>query len=125
MATQVNEEQAVAKVVHQQVQGMLTQNLPLLDTVIAPNATFGHITGKVQSKTEWLRQIKLGRMHYFDSHEVLFQVIVTGDQAQVIMRNELDARIYGFRNTWPLESRVKLEKGPQGWQIVNSQASMY
>lgn len=27
------------------------------------------------------------------------------------MRNELDARIYGFRNTWPLQSKVELVKG--------------
>lgn len=125
MTTQVNEEQAVAQVVHQQVQGMLDQDLPLLDAVIAPDATFRHITGEVQSKTDWLQQIKRGRMHYFGSHEVLFQVVVTGNQARVVMRNELDARIYGFRNTWPLESRMTLTKGPRGWQIVDSQATMY
>ncbi|MDN5991781.1 MAG: nuclear transport factor 2 family protein [Lactiplantibacillus plantarum] len=64
-------------------------------------------------------------MHYFSSHEVLFQVVVKGKQAQVVMRNELDARIYGFRNTWPLQSKVELVKGPHGWQIIASHASMY
>lgn len=125
MATQINEERAVAQIVHQQVQGMLDKNFNLLERVIAPNAKFVHITGKTQSKAEWLQQIRLGRMHYFGSHEVLFQVVVTGRKAQVVMRNELDARIYGFRNTWPLQSRVKLEKTEHGWQIIESQASMY
>lgn len=41
------------------------------------------------------------------------------------MRNELDARIYGFRNTWPLQSKVELAKGSHGWQIISSHASMY
>ena len=125
MSTQLNEERAVVQVVHQQVQGMLTKDLVLLDQVIAPNAKFFHITGQVQSKAEWLRQIRLGRMHYFSSREVLFQATVTGGQAQVIVRNELDARIYGFRNTWPLQSQITLVKGSHGWQIIEAHASMY
>ncbi|MCH7260554.1 hypothetical protein P4G59_10590 [Lactiplantibacillus plantarum] len=52
-------------------------------------------------------------------------MVVKGKQAQVVMRNELDARIYGFRNTWPLQSKVELVKGPHGWQIIASHASMY
>ncbi|WP_251946955.1 nuclear transport factor 2 family protein [Levilactobacillus brevis] len=125
MTTQINEERAVAQVVHQQVQGMLTKNFELLNQVISSNAKLVHITGQVQSKAEWLEQIRLGRMHYFGSHEVLFQATVTDNQAQVVMRNELDARIYGFRNTWPLQSKIKLVKGQSGWQIIESQASMY
>lgn len=125
MTTQINEERAVAQVVHQQVQGMLTKNFELLNQVISSNAKLVHITGQVQSKAEWLEQIRLGRMHYFASHEVLFQATVTDNQAQVVMRNELDARIYGFRNTWPLQSKIKLVKGQSGWQIIESQASMY
>lgn len=125
MTTQINEERAVAQVVHQQVQGMLTKNFELLNQVISSNAKLVHITGQVQSKAEWLEQIRLGRMHYFGSHEVLFQATVTDNQAQVVMRNELDARIYGFRNTWQLQSKIKLVKGQSGWQIIESRASMY
>lgn len=125
MTTQINEERAVAQVVHQQVQGMLTKNFELLNQVISSNAKLVHITGQVQSKAEWLEQIRLGRMHYFGSHEVLFQATVTDNQAQVVMRNELDARIYGFRNTWQLQSKIKLVKGQSGWQIIESRPSMY
>ncbi|WP_227005205.1 nuclear transport factor 2 family protein [Companilactobacillus paralimentarius] len=53
------------------------------------------------------------------------QVEVNGDFAKVVSRNELDARIYGFRNTWTLESRTELTKKNGQWQIVLSQASMY
>ncbi len=67
----------------------------------------------------------MGRMHYFGSKEKLMQVEVNGDVAQVISRNELDARIYGFRNTWPLQSRTELRKENGQWQIVKSQAKMY
>ena len=52
MTVKINEERAVARVVHQQVQGMLEKNLELLHQVIAPNAKLVHITGTVQSKAE-------------------------------------------------------------------------
>ena len=125
MTTQINEERAVAQVVRQQVKGMLEKNYDLLDQVLAPDARLFHITGKVQTKLEWIKQIQLGRMKYFGNREILFQVVVNGNQAQVVTRNELDARIYGFRNTWPLQSKVQLEKRSQGWQIIEAHTSMY
>jgi len=125
MKTEINEEEKVALVVREQVKGMIDGDLNVLNKVIAPDAKFVHITGANQSKDEWLKQIKIGRMHYFSSKEKLMQVDITGNTAQVISRNELDARIYGFRNTWPLQSRTELEKINGQWQIVKSQASMY
>lgn len=125
MKTEINEEEKVALVVREQVKGMIDGDLNILNKVIAPDAKFVHITGANQSKDEWLKQIEIGRMHYFSSKEKLMQVDITGNTAQVISRNELDARIYGFRNTWPLQSRTELEKINGQWQIVKSQASMY
>ena len=121
----LNAEQQVAKVVRQQVKGMINDDQELLRQVIAPDAQFIHITGKVQSRDEWLEQINRGRMHYYDSNEVLFQASVEGDRALVIMSNELDARIYGFRNVWQLQSRVELQKRNDQWLITRSEASMY
>lgn len=125
MTTKISDEQLVAQVVRDQVTGMVNGDLDLLNKVIASNATFIHITGTSQTRAEWLQQIKIGRMHYFGNREVLLQVDVDGNTASVISRNELDARIYGFRNTWPLQSKTSLEKINGQWQITKSQASMY
>lgn len=126
MTIKISEEEKVATVVRQQVSGMVDGNLDILNKVIAPNAKFIHITGTIQSKDEWLKQIKIGRMHYFNSKEKLMQVEIDGNNALVISRHELDARIYGFRNTWPLQSKTELIKNDDGqWQIVKSQAEMY
>ena len=125
MTVKLSLEQQVAQVVRQQVQGMIADDQELLKQVIAPDAQFIHVTGKVQSRDEWLEQIKRGRIHYYGSKEVLFQASVEGDKALVIMRNELDARIYGFRNVWQLQSRVELQKRNDQWLIIKSEASMY
>lgn len=126
MVVKNNEEQAVSKTVRTQIKAMIEQDIPTLKSVIAPNAKLIHITGAVQSRDEWLKQIKIGRMHYFGSREVLFQVTMKDEtHAEVISRNELDARIYGFRNTWPLESRAEVEKINGKWLITKSSASMF
>lgn len=122
---QTSDEQAVAKVVRKQVSEMIAGDVESLRQLIFPEAKLVHITGIVQTRDEWLHQIKLGRMHYFNNKEVFFQVTIAGDHAEVISRNEIDARIYGFRNTWPLQSRTRLAKRDGQWKIISSQASMY
>ena len=67
----LTEEQAVAETIRKQVKGMIDGDLDLLKEVISPDAVFYHITGAKQSRDEWLRQIKLGRMHYFDLYSFL------------------------------------------------------
>lgn len=122
---EATEEKDVAQVVRSETTAMINQDVDTLKKLIAPNANFYHITGAKQSRDEWLRQIKIGRMHYFGSTEELFQVSMKGDHAEVISRNQLDARIYGFRNTWPLQSRTQLQKVNGQWLITESRASMY
>lgn len=119
------DEMAIAKVVRSEVTAMVNKDVDLLKRLIVPNAKFFHITGAGQSRDEWLKQIEIGRMDYINSKEVFFQVIVNGNHAEVISRNQLDARIYGFRNTWPLQSNTKLEKVNGQWLITESRASMY
>lgn len=121
----LTDEQAAAEAIRNQVKGMINGDLDLLRQVIASDAVLYHITGTKQSRDEWLKQIKLGRMHYFGSREILMQATVNENEANVISRIQLDARIYGFRNTWPLESRAKLRKVNGKWQIIESHSSMF
>ncbi|WP_227005206.1 nuclear transport factor 2 family protein [Companilactobacillus paralimentarius] len=69
MTIKISEEEKVALAVRQQVQGMVTGDIDILNKVIAPDAHFIHITGTDQTKEEWLQQIKIGRMHYFSNKE--------------------------------------------------------
>lgn len=125
MTVKVNDNQMVAEVVHKQIKGMINRNIDALKETILPEARLSHVTGMVQTRDEWLQQIKAGRMHYFDNHEELFQVTVDGNKAEVISRNRIDARIFGFRNTWPLQTRTQLVKHEGQWKIISSQSSLY
>lgn len=121
------DERAVAAVVRGEVEGMLHKDIDQLHQLIAPDARLGHITGKVESRKEWLNQIKLGRMRYLSNQEVSLKVDVKpdGKHATAVCDNELEARIFGFTNTWPLESTMSLEKRHGHWLIVSAKTAMF
>lgn len=121
------DQQAVATVVRDEVAGMLSKDIEKLKQVLAPDARLFHLTGKEESREEWLNQIKLGRMRYLANQEVKLAVNISpdGQTASAVCDNRLKARIYGFTNTWPLESTMKLRKHNGQWQIVEAKTTMF
>lgn len=126
-STSSADQEAVKKVVRAEIQGMLNKDINQLTTVLAPDAKLEHITGKVESRAEWLQQIKLGRMRYLDNQEVGLKVTIgdDGKQATAVTDNQLKARIFGFTNTWPLRSTMTLAKRDGQWLITNAKTAMF
>lgn len=96
-------EAAVTHVFRLIYQAMLSADTEMLDTLLSDNFTLTHMTGRVQSKSEWLTDIETGRMTYHSTQEVSTTVSTSGDQLTLIGRNHTDASIYGTRATWPLQ----------------------
>lgn len=115
---------AIKKVCHQQIEALITKDMNLLDQVIDPNAVFFQITGKRQNKSEWFKQISIGRITYFNNQELSLTVEVDGTHALAHTSNELEARIYGFRNVWLLRAEVKLRKANEQWKIIESKTRL-
>ena len=118
-------ENDVLNVARQQIYGIINKDFTKLKQIIAPQAQFSHITGVQQSRDEWLYEIKIGRMHYYSSTEESANVVVNDKHAEVVMREQLDARIYGIRNIWSLENHYQLAMQDGQWKIVAAQANMY
>lgn len=64
-------------------------------------------------------------MKYYSSKEVNHTVKVNGNAADVVIQNLVDARIWGTRNTWRLQQKMKLEKRNGTWIILKSVASTF
>ena len=104
---------------------MVEQDLTALKEIIAPEAILTHITGAEQSRDEWLKQIKIGRMRYKKS--VLKRIVIQlidDDHASAVVQNLVTARIYGFTNDWMLQSANQLIKREGKWIITSSKASL-
>lgn len=120
----MTDQETVITVVRQQVAGMIAGDLATLRQLISLQARFVHLTGAVQSRDEWLHQLELGRLHYFTSRERAVHARVGTDQATVTLKSELDVRIYGFRNRWPLTTQTTLARVGGQWLITGAKTSM-
>lgn len=111
-------DMTVKKICHQQIEGLITKDIDLLNHIIDSDAVIIHITGERQTKDEWFKEIRSGRMRYFSNQEIGLTVEVNGAHALVHMRNIMEARIYGFRNTWSLDTDIKAWKKKDQWKII-------
>lgn len=116
----------IKKVVRNLTQAMINQDMKSLNELLAPQSNLTHITGIVQSKEEWLSQIKAGTMKYFASVEEELKIEKLEEKnAYVQVKNKVTAKIYGTKNTWPLQLNFELDKSDNNWIIVSSNASLY
>ncbi len=95
LATQ--DEKEIENIFKKENRAMVEQDLTALKEIIAPEAILTHITGAEQSRDEWLKQIKIGRMRYKKS--VLKRIVIQlidDDHASAVVQNLVTARIYGF-----------------------------
>lgn len=83
------------------------------------------MTGYVQPKLEWFGEVQKETMKYYSAKEVDHRVKLNGNKAELTVKNMVDARIWGSRNTWRLQQQMKLEKRNGEWIILRSIASTF
>lgn len=106
-------------------EAMVNGDLAELDSLLADGFTLTHMTGYVQSKTEWLDAIESGEMQY---HSVETAEVVLGKDVAVqelTARTHTDATIWGSRATWRLTLRSWFEPRGSGWVIARTVASTW
>lgn len=119
------DEQAVSALVKQLSESMIKRDITTMTKILDKDFTLTHITGYVQPKAEWLNEVALESMKYYSVKEVNHKVKITGQVAEVTIQSLVDARIWGSRNTWRLQQKMRLEKRNEKWIILNSIASTF
>jgi hypothetical protein len=79
----------------------------------------------VQSRSEWLSEIETERMKYYSAKKINHNVEINGDKAVSTFQHLLDARIWGSRNTWRLQQKMKLQRRNGQWIVIQSIASTF
>ena len=121
----MNDEAAVLATVRQLAQLMIARDTASMNTILDDHYTLTHMTGYVQPKSEWFGEVEKESMKYYSAEEVDHVVKVNGNRAEVIIKNRVDARIWGNRNTWRLQQKMKLEKRDGKWIILQSVVSTF
>lgn len=104
---------------------MIARDTAAMTDILDKGFTLTHITGYVQPRSEWLNEVAKETMKYYVAKEVDHTIDINGHTADVTVRNMVDARIRGSRNTWRLQQKMRLEKRNGNWVILFSVASTF
>jgi len=115
----------IAAVTRQLTERMIEKDTSGMNKILDVDFTLTHITGYVQSKSEWFSEIESERMNYYAHEEVNSTVKIDGEKATFTGQNLLDARIWGTRNKWRLQQTMLLEKRKGKWIIMKSVARTF
>lgn len=119
------EQRAIVDANRALLTGLVEADVPALDALLSPNFVAVHITGREQSKADWLQHIADGRMAYHRVDEESARCAIDGDTAVLVTRNQVLATIGGARARWPLESTTEYVRTNGAWLIRRSAAATY
>ncbi|MCW0922162.1 nuclear transport factor 2 family protein [Pseudomonas atacamensis] len=122
MAAPAPAEKDVAQAVDHLTQAMLHKDIAELNALTAPNLTYGHSSGKIQDKQEFIADIETGRSA-FKTLEMQKQTItLSGDTA--LVRHHFSAQALKGAEVIPteIENFQIWQKQGGKWLLVGRQA---
>ncbi|WP_407463172.1 nuclear transport factor 2 family protein [Methanobrevibacter sp.] len=97
---------------------MIEKDLEKLNELLEDNYTLTHMSGKTQTKDEYIGEIMDGTLNYYKS--IINNPIITikeKDKALLKADVTLDAKVYGMKGTWTLHSEQTMEKINEKWYL--------
>ncbi len=97
---------------------MIEKDSARLDEIMSDNYTLTHMSGKTQTKQEYIDEIMDGTLNYYKSIIDNPQITVL-DETKAILKVDvtLDAKVYGIKGTWTLHSVQSMEKIDNKWYM--------
>lgn len=107
-------------------QAMAADDTVALDQLLAPSFTLTHMTGYVQPRAEWLKELRQGTMKYFASIEEHVDGQQTATGWHLVGQNRVTASIHGGgKYAWPLNTEMVIERVAGTWQIMSAVVTTY
>lgn len=100
-------------------QALTDADMVVLDEMIEDESTFTHMSGRTQTKQEYLADIEDGRLNYTKVEIQNPAIEVDGDMATVNCTTVLTANAYGARGSWPFSGTHSFEKQKGTWKVIN------
>lgn len=120
------QDEAALQAAHREMmRAMLGARTDQLGGLLDDAYVLTHMTGRRQSKRDWLVAIDAGEMRYHAAKEEAVEVEVAGDTATVVSRSVVTATIYGARGTWNLQLNTAYARRGADWTALSTLASTY
>jgi ketosteroid isomerase-like protein len=121
-ASPATDEQDVAKAVDKMTQAMLHKDLKTLGALTSDNVTYGHSSGKIQNKAEFIADIETGRSGFKTLQMLNQKITLDGDTA--LVRNHFSAQAVnsGVEVPTEIENFQVWQKQHGQWLLIGRQA---
>jgi hypothetical protein len=97
---------------------MIDKDSSKLEELMNDNYTLTHMSGKKQTKQEYIDEIMNGTLNYYTStiHNPTIE-IKNNEYALIKADVTLDAKVYGMKGTWTLHSQQNFKKIDGKWYL--------
>ena len=112
-----NQEEVLERFIEFQY-AMIEKDLEKLNELLKDNYTLRHMSGKTQTKTEYIDEIMDGTLNYYKSI-INNPIIMIKEKDKAILEADvtLDAKVYGIKGIWTLHSEQTLERINDEWYL--------
>ena len=114
-----SEEDIVLNRYKEMQQAMIDKNEIILNEIIENGTTFTHMSGKTQSKEEYIADIINKKLDYQAYKIENPKITIDGNKAIIKAKVSLTANAYGAQGTWPFDTTAYLEKIDGKWYYRN------
>ena len=122
----MDDKQQIIALYHQMYKAMVEKDTATLNRIHAPQFLLIHMTGRHQSKQEYIHAIADGTLNYYSAEHEQMDVTVNNDRATLQGRSRVSAAVFGGgKHTWKLQLTFQLVKRDGQWLFTQSKASTY
>ena len=115
----MNEKDRILAVYQTMQQAMIDKDIYTLDRVVKDGTIFTHMSGKKQTKAEYLGEIADGTLNYYRYRINNLDINVDGEKALLTAKVTLTAKVYGISGSWTLPVNAHFEKINNDWLYTN------
>ncbi|MCR4733500.1 MAG: nuclear transport factor 2 family protein [Treponema sp.] len=97
---------------------MIKKDRAAMERYFDKNLTFTHMSGKKQTREEFIGEIMDSTLNYFKVDTKDYLIRVDGDTAQMKVTHTLTAKVYGISGSWTLGGENSYKKQDGIWVRV-------
>ena len=97
---------------------MIEKDRAAMERYFDENITFTHMSGKKQTREEFIGEIMDGTLNYFKVDTKDYSISVDGDTAHMKVTHTLTAKVYGISGSWTMGGENTYKKRNGIWVRV-------